>query len=169
MPRGQRVCSLVQVHSPREKVAARVRLEQMCRSGHWAFVGTKLERLDEDGATFVAVCLDHGAYETHVDPEDDQPYLDLATLYRNLVKERAMGRDTGTLQVMMKGGDWAFGCQLVDGALGALATPAAQMPMRIFTPQVLAPAGAKLSKSLLSTDPGDPHRAVCQLRRDVRP
>lgn len=49
----------------------------------------------------------------------------------------------------MKGGDWAFGCQLVDGALGALATPAAQMPMRIFTPQVLAPTGAKLSKSLL--------------------
>lgn len=50
---------------------------------------------------------------------------------------------------MMKGGDWAFGCQLVDGALGALGTPAAQMPMRIFTPQVLAPTGAKLSKSLL--------------------
>lgn len=50
---------------------------------------------------------------------------------------------------MMKGGDWAFGCQLVDGALGALATPAMQMPMRIFTPQVLAPTGAKLSKSLL--------------------
>jgi hypothetical protein len=50
---------------------------------------------------------------------------------------------------MMKGGDWAFGCQLVDGALGALATPAAQMPVRIFTPQVPAPTGAKLSKSLL--------------------
>ena len=34
------------------------------------------------------------------------------------------------------GGDWAFGCQLVDGVLGSLGTPAAQMPMRIFTPQV---------------------------------
>ncbi|MGH3796710.1 MAG: ASCH domain-containing protein [Pseudonocardiaceae bacterium] len=110
---------------------------------------TKLARLDEDGATFTAVCLDHGTYETHIDPEDDQPYLDLATLYRNLVKERALGRDGDTLHVMMKGGDWAFGCQLVDGALGALATPAAQMPTRIFTPQVLAPTGAKLSKSLL--------------------
>lgn len=110
---------------------------------------TKLARLDEDGATFTAVCLDHGPYETHIDPEDDQPYLDLATLYRNLVKERALGRDPGVLHVMMKGGDWAFGCQLVDGALGALGTPAAQMPMRIFTPQVLAPTGAKLSKSLL--------------------
>lgn len=30
----------------------------------------------------------------------------------------------------MKGVDWAFGCQLVDGALGALGTPAAQMPIR---------------------------------------
>lgn len=110
---------------------------------------TKLARLDEDGATFSAVCLDHGDYETHIDPEDDQPYLDLATLYRNLVKERAFGRDTDVLHVMMKGGDWAFGCQLVDGALGALGTPATQIPVRIFTPQVLAPTGAKLSKSLL--------------------
>jgi ASC-1-like (ASCH) protein len=53
------------------------------------------------------------------------------------------------LRVMMKGGDWAFGCQLVDGALGALAIPPAHMPIRVFTPQVLAPTGAKLSKSLL--------------------
>lgn len=110
---------------------------------------TKLAHLDEDGSTFTAVCFDHGAYEAHIDPEDDQPYVDLATLYRNLVKERALGRDTGTLHVMMKGGDWAFGCQLVDGALGALRTPAPHMPIRIFTPQVLAPTGAKLSKSLL--------------------
>jgi hypothetical protein len=50
---------------------------------------------------------------------------------------------------MMKGGDWTFGRQLVDGALGALDTPPVRTPSRIFTPQVLAPAGAKLSKSLL--------------------
>jgi len=110
---------------------------------------TKLVRLAEDGAVFTAACFDHGRYEVHVDPEDDQAYLDLATLYRNVVKERAMGRDTKTLHVMMKGGDWAFGCQLVDGALGGLGTPAAQMPVRIFTPLVLAHTGAKLSKSLL--------------------
>jgi ASC-1-like (ASCH) protein len=110
---------------------------------------TKLAHLDEDGAVFTAVCLDHGRYEVYVDPEDGTPYLDLATLYRNVVKERVVGRDTDTLHVMMKGGDWAFGCQLVDGALGALGTPAAQMPLRIFTPQVLAHTGAKLSKSLL--------------------
>ncbi|HEX6402020.1 MAG TPA: ASCH domain-containing protein [Pseudonocardiaceae bacterium] len=110
---------------------------------------TKLAHLDEDGATFTAVCFDHGPYKAHIDPEDDAPYLDLATLYRNLVKERALGREPGALHVMMKGGDWAFGCQLVDGALGALGTPPAHMPIRIFTPQVLAPTGAKLSKSLL--------------------
>ena len=111
---------------------------------------TKLAHLDEDGATFTAACFDHGRYEAHIDPEADQPYLDLATLYRNLVKERALGRHGDTLHVMMKGGDWAFGCQLVDGALGALGTPPPHMPIRIFTPQVLAPTGAKLSKSLLS-------------------
>jgi ASC-1-like (ASCH) protein len=110
---------------------------------------TKLAHLDEDGAVFTAVCFDHGGYEVHIDPEDDTPYLDLATLYRNLIKERVIGRDTETLSVMMKGGDWAFGCQLVDGALGALGTPSAHMPMRVFTPQALAPTGAKLSKSLL--------------------
>ncbi|MGH3421362.1 MAG: hypothetical protein ACRDOD_17450, partial [Streptosporangiaceae bacterium] len=49
----------------------------------------------------------------------------------------------------MKGGDWAFGSQLVGGALGALNTPSRQMPLRVFTPQVLAHTGAKLSKSLL--------------------
>ncbi|MEC3998634.1 ASCH domain-containing protein [Actinacidiphila sp. DG2A-62] len=110
---------------------------------------TRLTRLDEDGATFNAVCLDHGPYRTHIDPEDDKPYLDLATLYRNLVKERALGRDPDTLHIMMKGGDWVFGCQLVDGALAALDTPPARAPVRVFTPQVLAPTGAKLSKSLL--------------------
>jgi ASC-1-like (ASCH) protein len=96
-----------------------------------------------------AVWLDHGPYGAHIDPEGDLPYLDLATLYRNLVKERAFGRDGETLHVMTKGGDWVFGCQLVDGGLGALDTPPAHMPIRIFTPQVLAPTGAKLSKSLL--------------------
>ncbi|TDQ54197.1 ASCH domain-containing protein [Actinorugispora endophytica] len=109
---------------------------------------TKLVHLDEDGARFAAVCLDHGPYEIDVDPEN-RTYVDLATLYRNLVKERLLMRGNDTLYVMLKGGDWAFGCQLVDGALGALDAPGTRMPIRIFTPQVLAPTGAKLSKSLL--------------------
>jgi ASC-1-like (ASCH) protein len=109
---------------------------------------TRLVRLDDDGAVFTAVCHDHGGYELCIDPVDGG-YLDLATLYRNVVKERSFTRNSSTLHVMLKGGDWAFGCQLVDGALAALGTPAGAMPVRIFTPQVLSATGGKLSKSLI--------------------
>jgi ASC-1-like (ASCH) protein len=109
---------------------------------------TRLIRLDDSGALFRAVCHDHDRYELCIDPVDGG-YLDLATLYRNVVKERSFARSTTTLHVMLKGGDWAFGCQLVDGALAALGTPAHSMPARVFTPQVLGDTGAKLSKSLI--------------------
>jgi ASC-1-like (ASCH) protein len=109
---------------------------------------TRLLRLDDSGALFRAVCHDHDDYELCIDPVDGG-YLDLATLYRNVVKERSFARSTTTLHVMLKGGDWAFGCQLVDGALTALGTPASSMPTRVFTPQVLCDTGGKLSKSLI--------------------
>ena len=48
---------------------------------------------------------------------------------------------------MVKGGDWAYGCQLVDEAFAALPGPGA--PPRLFTPMVLTDTGAKLSKSLI--------------------
>jgi hypothetical protein len=83
----------------------------------------------------------------------------LATLYRNVIKERAFVREPDVLYVMVKGGDWAFGAQLVDGALLALGTPAADMPARIFTPMVLSGSGAKLSKSLLRAAPDSPAHA----------
>jgi hypothetical protein len=97
---------------------------------------TRLVRVGGDGAIFTAVCYEHGDYEMCIDPVDGG-YLDLATLYRNVIKERALVRERSVLYVMVKGGDWAFGCQLVDGALLALATPAADMPARIFTPHGL--------------------------------
>src|SRR5919204_43819 len=108
----------------------------------------RLVSVDDDGAIFTAVCYEHGDYELCIDPIDGG-YLDLATLYRNLIKERALVRERDVLYVMVKGGDWAFGAQLVDGALLALGTPAADMPARVFTPMVLSGSGAKLSKSLL--------------------
>ncbi len=111
---------------------------------------TRLLTLDDAGATFGAVC-----YELCIDPVDGG-YLDLATLYRNVIKERALVREPGVLYVMVKGGDWAFGCQLVDGALLALGTPPADMPARIFTPMVLSGSGGKLSKSLLRAAPDSP-------------
>ncbi|MBB5867380.1 hypothetical protein F4553_000759 [Allocatelliglobosispora scoriae] len=101
------------------------------------------------------MCYEHGDYEMCIDPIDGG-YLDLATLYRNVIKERALVRERDVLYVMVKGGDWSFGAQLVDGALLALGTPATDMPTRVFTPMVLSGSGAKLSKSLLRAAPDSP-------------
>ncbi|MQB02515.1 MAG: hypothetical protein GEU78_20315, partial [Actinobacteria bacterium] len=124
-----------------------------CPDCHWAekrAERTQLITATGTAARFAAVCTDHGDYEISVNPEQpgsDNGYLDLATLYRNLVKERVAALDEVTLSVMIKGGDWAFGCQLVDEAFAQLAGPPA--PPRIFTPMVLTDSGAKLSKSLI--------------------
>ncbi|MFF1791891.1 ASCH domain-containing protein [Kitasatospora sp. NPDC058243] len=109
---------------------------------------TRLLELDDSGALFEAMCHEHGCYEADVTPLGGG-YLDLSTLYRNVVKERSYRPDDGTLHVMVKGGDWAFGCQLVDGAHVAIGAPAAPVPLRVFTPQILGSDGGKLSKSLL--------------------
>ncbi|MGW9134907.1 hypothetical protein [Streptomyces sp. NPDC055681] len=50
---------------------------------------------------------------------------------------------------MVKGGDWVFGSQLVDGALQSMGLTDAQLPARLFCPQVVTETGAKLSKSLI--------------------
>ncbi|MFI7691809.1 ASCH domain-containing protein [Nonomuraea sp. NPDC049655] len=107
---------------------------------------TKLIHTGSGGATFAAVCLTHGEYEVSVTPESSA-YVDLSTLYRNLVKERMAARDDVTLSVMVKGGDWAYGSQLVDEAAAQM--PGPPLPPRVFTPMVLTDTGAKLSKSLI--------------------
>jgi ASC-1-like (ASCH) protein len=114
---------------------------------------TRLLELDGSGALFEAQCHAHGWYEVDVTPLGGG-YLDLATLYRNVVKERSYRSGDGTLHVMVKGGDWAFGCQLVDGAHAAIGTPAGPLPLRVFTPQILGSDGGKLSKSLLNATAG---------------
>ncbi|MYQ45471.1 hypothetical protein GTW40_10425 [Streptomyces sp. SID4985] len=101
-----------------------------------------------ESAEISAVCLHHGPYEATVSPAAD-PYLDLATLYRNLVKELALTSPPGTLHVMVKGGDWVFGSHLVDEALHAVGLTRAQLPARLFCPQIVTETGAKLSKSLI--------------------
>ncbi len=50
---------------------------------------------------------------------------------------------------MVKGGDWVFGSLLVDEALQAVGLARAQLPARLFCPQVVTDTGAKLSKSLI--------------------
>lgn len=110
---------------------------------------TQLVKHYDGVAVISAECFDHGEYEIEVGV-DGRNYLDLNTLYRNLVKERSLTRDTDVLHVMVKGGDWVFGCQLVDGAHASMGLPTTGLPIRVFAPQVLSPTGAKLSKSLLN-------------------
>jgi hypothetical protein len=47
------------------------------------------------------VCTDHGDYEVTITP-DSLAYLDLATLYRNLIKEGVAARDGVTLSVIRR-------------------------------------------------------------------
>jgi ASC-1-like (ASCH) protein len=121
---------------------------------------TKLIRVENDFAEFESFCFDHLEYRTAINTQS-QDYLDLNTLYRNLVKEAMLFHDPTTLYVMVKGGDWAFGCQPVDWALSLLGYSSANLPMRLFTPQVLTETGAKLSKSLIKR--GDTKLAVDKL------
>ncbi len=104
---------------------------------------------EKDCAVFEAFCFDHGVYQAIIKADSDT-YLDLSTLYRNVVKEAQIADDQNVLGVMVKGGDWAFACQLVDWALGVLGYKASELPVRWFTPQILTETGAKLSKSLIS-------------------
>lgn len=61
----------------------------------------------------------------------------------------AAAADRDRLSVMVKGGDWVFGSTLVDNALTAIGLVGAQLPTRLFCPQVVTDTGAKLSKSLI--------------------
>ncbi|MEV2194378.1 hypothetical protein AB0I02_25825 [Streptomyces phaeochromogenes] len=109
---------------------------------------TRVHLTDRETAQLAAVCLHHGPYQATITPTGGA-YLDLATLYRNAVKELALSNPHGTLHVMVKGGDWVFGSHLVDEALQAVGLTRAQLPARLFCPQVVTHTGAKLSKSLI--------------------
>jgi ASC-1-like (ASCH) protein len=107
---------------------------------------TEVRRFEAGNAEFSAFCYNHMGYSVEVTP-DATTYLDLSTLYRNVIKEAVLARDRETLHVMVKGGDWAFGCQPVDWALNILGYASENLPVRIFTPQIVTDTGAKLSKS----------------------
>ncbi|MEU9917829.1 hypothetical protein [Streptomyces sp. NPDC051001] len=111
---------------------------------------TRTHLTDRDMATIAAICLHHGPYQATIAPTAGA-YLDLATLYRNLVKELALThpKEGGTLHVMVKGGDWVFGSLLIDEALQAVGRARTQLPARLFCPQIVTDTGAKLSKSLI--------------------
>ncbi len=74
---------------------------------------TRVRLTAPESAEVSAVCLHHGPYTAMVGPAAGA-YLDLATLYRNLVKELALTGPHGTLHAMVKGGDRVFGSHPVD-------------------------------------------------------
>ena len=89
-------------------------------------------------------------YEVYITADGyDEVYLDVNTLYRNIIKEAVYAEQSDILGVMVKGGDWSMSTQLVDLGLGTLGYVSTQVPMRLFTPQILTDTGAKLSKSLI--------------------
>ncbi|MGW7260811.1 hypothetical protein [Streptomyces sp. NPDC054834] len=108
---------------------------------------TRVEMAGRSLARVSAVCLHHGPYTATAIPTGGG-YLDLATLYRDMVKELAALAETTVLQVMVKGTDWMPGSLLVDGALQAVGLTRGQLPTRLFCPMIVAETGAKLSKSL---------------------
>jgi hypothetical protein len=111
---------------------------------------TELIRFDGNSATFKCMCLNHGLYEAELQASGvDNYYLDLNTLYRNVVKESSVTEYSDKLYIMVKGGDWAFSTQPIDWALGVMGYLSIQAPMRIFMPQIVTETGAKLSKSLI--------------------
>lgn len=109
---------------------------------------TKLVSIDHGVATFACTCYEHGDYEVEIDISGSG-YIDLNTLYRNVIKEVVFSQDEETLAIMIKGGDWLYSTQMIDWALAAIGITSLQAPMRLFTPQVLTTTGAKLSKSLI--------------------
>jgi len=110
---------------------------------------TTLMRHTNEEASFCCMCLNHGRYEEIVTLDGSSGYIDLGTLYRNVVKESRTTDFPKTLSVMVKGGDWVFGTQVVDWALGVMGHTPVEIPIRIFTPQIVTETGAKLSKSLI--------------------
>jgi len=111
---------------------------------------TEIVHRDSTGAIISSLCYVHGRYDSEVSiTGEDDTYLDLNTLLRNCIKEAEASSQVDTLSVMIKGGDWVMSCALVDMALGVLGYASMQTPVRFFTPEILTPTGAKLSKSLI--------------------
>lgn len=104
--------------------------------------------INSDNLKIIAVCPDHGEYVAEI-KKDNETYLDLTTLYRNLVKELEMIGDSEKMHVIVKGGDWIYSTQTIDLAFACMGYGALEIPSRIFTPQLVTMTGAKLSKTLI--------------------
>jgi hypothetical protein len=112
-------------------------------------IHTKLIGRNKNSAVFRCLCWEHGSYDATIDL-DNNTYIDLNTLYRNIVKEFIMSGSKDSMSVVIKGGDWVYSTQTIDWALGILGYKSNQTPVRIFLPQIVTAEGAKLSKSVIS-------------------
>ncbi len=123
-----------------------------CPVCHFSDRDAKLSACEytSSAAIIKSVCLEHGKYESEISIENDT-YIDLSTLYRNIVKELNIMQDRNKLFVVVKGGDWIYSTATMDLAYGLMGYTIDQTPARIFTPQITTSTGAKLSKSLISS------------------
>lgn len=112
--------------------------------------GTVLKTLQKSEACFSCFCEGHGRFEASV-MESNQTYINLTTIYRNIIKEALACRDTETTRVMVKATDWLLAVLLVDEGLDILDCDRGQRPLRVFVPQIVTESGAKLSKSLIQS------------------
>ena len=122
-----------------------------CPECHWAekrAERTILKSVNSKCAIFSAHCYEHGEYDVEV-TADPEVFVDINTIYRNIIKEAVLLDDEGTLHVMIKGGDWSFACQYVDWGLSLLRPAKVGQVARIFAPQILTETGAKLSKTMI--------------------
>jgi hypothetical protein len=111
---------------------------------------TEFVHADSKSAVFKSLGLSGKFYNSEINADNGQEtYLNLDPLGRNIVKELVLMRDKSTLNVNVKGGDWKFAGDYVDLGHGILGKNQTQVPLRIFTPQIVTTEGVKLSKSLI--------------------
>lgn len=91
-------------------------------------------------------CPHHGKYITEL-TKDSHEFIDVNSMFRNLIKEVSLSKRQSELSVVIKSLDWVYGCQYLDMALNILNIQMLHKPQRIFTPLVLSCSGEKLSKS----------------------
>ena len=110
---------------------------------------THLIECDPEHAIIESQSIGGTTYTSLITADDKSVYLDISTFGRNLIKELVSMKRKNEMPVMVKGGDWIFGCTLVDLGLGIIGKRMDEIPLRMFAPQIVTPEGAKLSKSLI--------------------
>jgi hypothetical protein len=114
-------------------------------------INTKLMNISDNKAIFESIAFNGDFYESIVTPNNgSDTYLDINTIGRNLIKELVCSNNENEMSIMIKGSDWMLGSTLVDLGHGIVGKRTDEIPLRIYTPQIVTPNGDKLSKSLIN-------------------